>query len=58
VSLEKFKAEISTGAQLKADGAHLIPWAINFSLYIGRDFWHHFLSDFHPLYQIHSGKEY
>jgi hypothetical protein len=42
VSLEKFKADSSMRAHFKADGAHLIPWAINVSLYTGRDFWYHF----------------
>lgn len=55
VSVEKFKAESSMRAHFKADGAPLIPWAINISFYTGRDFWHHFLSDFHPFYQIYSG---
>jgi hypothetical protein len=42
VSLVKFKVESSLRAQFKADGAHLIPWAINVSFYTGRDSLHHF----------------
>ena len=57
ISLEKFKAESPMRVQFKADGAYLIPWAVNVSFYKGRDFWH-FLSDFKPPHQIHSGKEY